>query len=102
MCACFVHVYFLPCYAHAPPYCRIVLRGSSSHLLEEAERSLHDALCVLTETMKESRVTFGGGCSEVSSHCTAHPTTIAPRSCTSAVCVCVCACSRADPHGERH
>jgi T-complex protein 1 subunit beta len=45
--------------------CTIVLRGSSSHLLEEAERSLHDALCVLTETMKESKIVFGGGCSEV-------------------------------------
>jgi T-complex protein 1 subunit beta len=28
--------------------CTIVLRGASSHLLDEAERSLHDALCVLT------------------------------------------------------
>lgn len=45
--------------------CTIVLRGSSSHLLDEAERSLHDALCVLVETVKESRVVFGGGCSEV-------------------------------------
>lgn len=27
--------------------CSVVLRGSSSHLLDEAERSLHDALCVL-------------------------------------------------------
>lgn len=44
--------------------CTIVLRGSSSHLLEEADRSLHDALCVLTETVKESRIAFGGGCSE--------------------------------------
>ena len=42
----------------------IVLRGSSSHLLEEAERSLHDALAVLSETVKESRIVFGGGCSE--------------------------------------
>jgi T-complex protein 1 subunit beta len=45
--------------------CTIVLRGSSSHLLEEAERSLHDALAVLSETVKESRVSFGGGCSEM-------------------------------------
>merc|ERR1712057_12482 len=30
--------------------CTIVLRGSSKHLLDEAERSLHDALCVLTQT----------------------------------------------------
>lgn len=27
--------------------CTIVLRGASTHILEEAERSLHDALCVL-------------------------------------------------------
>ena len=45
--------------------CTIVLRGSSSHLLDEAERSLHDALAVLAETVKESRISFGGGCSEV-------------------------------------
>jgi T-complex protein 1 subunit beta len=45
--------------------CTIVLRGSSSHLLEEADRSLHDALAVLAETVKECRVSFGGGCSEM-------------------------------------
>jgi len=28
--------------------CSIVLRGSGSHILDEAERSLHDAICVLT------------------------------------------------------
>lgn len=27
--------------------CSIVLRGASNHIVEEAERSLHDALCVL-------------------------------------------------------
>jgi len=45
--------------------CTIVLRGASSHLLDEAERSLHDALCVLVATVKESRVIMGGGCGEV-------------------------------------
>eukprot|EP00697_Spironema_sp_BW2_P013641 gnl/Spiro4/3817_TR1887_c0_g1_i1.p1 gnl/Spiro4/3817_TR1887_c0_g1~~gnl/Spiro4/3817_TR1887_c0_g1_i1.p1 ORF type:complete len:532 (+),score=143.67 gnl/Spiro4/3817_TR1887_c0_g1_i1:69-1664(+) len=45
--------------------CTIVLRGSSSHILEEADRSLHDALCVLSETLKETRIVFGGGCSEM-------------------------------------
>ena len=45
--------------------CTIILRGASSHLLEEAERSLHDALCVLTETVKETRVICGGGCLEM-------------------------------------
>lgn len=45
--------------------CSVVLRGASSHLLDEAERSLHDALCVLTETVKETRVVCGGGCMEM-------------------------------------
>ncbi len=45
--------------------CSIILRGASSHLLDEAERSLHDALCVLTETVKETRVVCGGGCMEM-------------------------------------
>lgn len=45
--------------------CTIVLRGSSSHILEEAHRSLHDAIAVIAETVKESRISFGGGCSEM-------------------------------------
>lgn len=32
--------------------CTIVLRGSSKHILDEADRSLHDALCVLIATVK--------------------------------------------------
>lgn len=44
--------------------CTIVLRGASSHLLDEAERSLHDALAVLSQTVVSSRVVYGGGCSE--------------------------------------
>ena len=42
--------------------CTIILRGASSHLLDEAERSLHDALCVLTETVKETRCGWCGVC----------------------------------------
>nr|XP_053638093.1 T-complex protein 1 subunit beta-like isoform X2 [Cherax quadricarinatus] len=44
--------------------CTIVLRGATNQILEEAERSLHDALCVLTQTVKETRTIYGGGCSE--------------------------------------
>lgn len=44
--------------------CTIVLRGATQQILDEAERSLHDALCVLTATVKETRVVHGGGCSE--------------------------------------
>eukprot|EP00742_Colponemidia_sp_Colp-10_P000284 GILJ01000320.1.p1 GENE.GILJ01000320.1~~GILJ01000320.1.p1 ORF type:complete len:559 (-),score=131.80 GILJ01000320.1:107-1726(-) len=45
--------------------CCIVLRGASSHMLDEAERSLHDALCVLTQTVKDTRIISGGGCGEM-------------------------------------
>mmetsp|Transcript_19544 Transcript_19544/g.38231 ORF Transcript_19544/g.38231 Transcript_19544/m.38231 type:complete len:528 (+) Transcript_19544:364-1947(+) len=45
--------------------CTVVLRGASSHVLDEAERSLHDALAVLSQTVKETRVTLGGGCAEM-------------------------------------
>lgn len=44
--------------------CSIVLRGASSHVLDEAERSLHDALCILQATVKEPRIIYGGGCTE--------------------------------------
>jgi len=44
--------------------CTIVLRGSTNHVLDEAERSLHDALSVLSTVVKESRTVYGGGCSE--------------------------------------
>jgi len=44
--------------------CSVVLRGASHHVLDEAERSLHDALCVLTRTVTETRTVHGGGCTE--------------------------------------
>jgi T-complex protein 1 subunit beta len=44
--------------------CTIVLRGANMQLLDEAERSLHDALCVLSQTVKETRTVLGGGCAE--------------------------------------
>ncbi|KAG5254491.1 T-complex protein [Salix suchowensis] len=45
--------------------CTIVLRGASRHVLDEAERSLHDALCVLSQTVNDSRVLLGGGWPEM-------------------------------------
>jgi T-complex protein 1 subunit beta len=45
--------------------CTIVLRGASTHVLEEAERSLHDALCVLADTVKSRKVVYGGGHTEM-------------------------------------
>lgn len=45
--------------------CTIVIRGSTQQILDEADRSLHDALCVLTQTVKDSRVIYGGGSTEI-------------------------------------
>merc|ERR1719493_1197 len=46
--------------------CTIVLRGASQHLLDEVERAIHDALCVLTEIVtRNKRVVYGGGASEM-------------------------------------
>ncbi|KAL7420246.1 T-complex protein 1 subunit beta [Cryptotrichosporon argae] len=45
--------------------CTVVLRGATSQMVDEAERSLHDALSVLSQTVKETRVTLGGGCAEM-------------------------------------
>ena len=49
--------------------CTVVLRGSTNQMVDEAERSLHDALSVLSQTVKETRVTLGGGCAEMLMSC---------------------------------
>lgn len=48
-----------------PATCTIVLRGATDQILEEAERSLHDALCVIASMMTEKRTVLGAGVSEV-------------------------------------
>lgn len=42
-----------------------MLRGATQQILDEAERSLHDALCVLAQTVKEPRTVYGGGSAEM-------------------------------------
>lgn len=49
--------------------CTVVLRGATTQMVDEAERSLHDALSVLSQTVKETRVVLGGGCSEMLMSC---------------------------------
>lgn len=49
--------------------CTIVIRGATQQIIDEAERSIHDALCVLAATVKESRIVYGGGCSEALMAC---------------------------------
>lgn len=42
-----------------------MLRGATHQLLDEAERSLHDALAVISQTVRETRTVLGAGCSEM-------------------------------------
>lgn len=43
----------------------LLVRGSNPLVIDEAERSLHDALCVLVQTVKNKQVIYGGGNAEV-------------------------------------
>jgi T-complex protein 1 subunit beta len=42
-----------------------VFLACSEHVLDEAERSLHDGLRVLSQTVNDTRVVFGGGWPEM-------------------------------------
>ena len=42
----------------------ILLRGASEQMLDEMDRSLHDALCVVRRCLEAGRVVPGGGCVE--------------------------------------
>merc|ERR1712205_274940 len=41
--------------------CSVLLRGANMHMLDEVERSLHDALCAVKRTMESASVVPGGG-----------------------------------------
>ncbi|WP_411022979.1 TCP-1/cpn60 chaperonin family protein, partial [Salmonella sp. s51228] len=45
--------------------CTIVIRAATLQILDEAQRSLHDALCVLQQTLKDPRTIYGGGSGEM-------------------------------------
>ena len=45
--------------------CTVVLRGATLQILDESERSLHDALAVVSQTVGEPRTVLGGGCAEM-------------------------------------
>lgn len=44
----------------------IFLRGGTQMIIDEAKRSMHDALCVVRNLVRDSRVVYGGGASEIS------------------------------------
>jgi thermosome len=43
----------------------ILLRGGTERIVEEAERSVHDALCVVRDVVQEPKILAGGGASEI-------------------------------------
>lgn len=43
----------------------ILVRGSNDLVLDEAERSIHDALCVVRSLVKSRRLLYGGGAPEM-------------------------------------
>eukprot|EP00118_Oscarella_pearsei_P024915 m.307112 g.307112 ORF g.307112 m.307112 type:complete len:540 (+) comp41911_c0_seq1:71-1690(+) len=43
----------------------IFIRGGSKMIIEEAKRSIHDALCVVRNLVRDSRVVYGGGSAEI-------------------------------------
>ena len=46
-------------------YATILIRSSNKHLLEETERSLHDALCVMRSIIRRRFLITGGGAMEI-------------------------------------
>ncbi|TKA26829.1 T-complex protein 1 subunit epsilon [Salinomyces thailandicus] len=41
------------------------LRGSNKMIIDEAKRSLHDALCVVRNLVTDNRIVYGGGAAEI-------------------------------------
>lgn len=46
--------------AKNPMTVTIVLRGGTEHVVDEAERSLHDALCVIRDAIEDGKIVAGG------------------------------------------
>jgi T-complex protein 1 subunit epsilon len=44
----------------------VLIRGGNKMIVEEAKRSLHDAMCVVRNLIRNNRVVFGGGSAEIS------------------------------------
>ncbi len=42
----------------------VMIRGGSDHVVDEAERSFHDALCVVRNTVEDRKIVAGGGAPE--------------------------------------
>ena len=45
----------------------IFLRGGTKMIVDEAKRSMHDALCAVRNLVRDNRIVYGGGAAEISS-----------------------------------
>jgi len=43
----------------------VLVRGGNSMIVEEGKRSLHDAMCVVRNLIKDNRIVYGGGSAEI-------------------------------------
>lgn len=43
----------------------VLIRGGNKMIVDEAHRSLHDAMCVVRNLIKDNRVVYGGGSAEI-------------------------------------
>lgn len=43
----------------------VLVRGSNKMVVEEAKRSLHDAMCVTRNLIRDNRIVYGGGSAEI-------------------------------------
>lgn len=43
----------------------IFVRGGNKMIVEEAKRSLHDAICVVRNLVRDNRIIYGGGAAEI-------------------------------------
>merc|ERR1712100_202006 len=43
----------------------VLIRGGNKMIIEEAKRSLHDAMCVVRNLIRDNRIVYGGGSAEI-------------------------------------
>ena len=87
-CVC-VYVWneHLPTFIHRPKArscASIILRGANDFMVDEMERSVHDALCVVKRVLESKSVVPGGGAVE------AALSIYLENFATLLVCICVC------------
>lgn len=48
-----------------PKAVTVLVRGGTEHVVDEAERSLHDAIGVVASSLEDKKIVLGGGCIEI-------------------------------------